>query len=139
VATKKSHNTNKSDLITLEWHEIVPKLNLTGRAAELIKHCILKHIEAHKIYLSLDKDGEDLLAKTTELQIETALSEYYNNPMQLIIDTLRLTEETPAARLARKHQESQQIAENLIEHDLFVNELQQRFKAQIVLNSIKPN
>jgi len=136
---EKIESDDNSEPIPLEWYQIITKLNLTGRAAELIKHCVLNQLEANKIHLILDKNGEDLLAKTTELQIETALSEYYNKPMQLVIDIQRLTEETPATRLARQHQECQHIAEDLIQQDPFVNELQHRFKAQIVPNSIKPN
>ncbi len=124
--------------IPLQWHEIVPQLNLVGRAKELITHCILSHIENDHIHLSLDKDGEDLLAKSTQLQIETALSEYYNKPVKLLIDTKHLVSETPAERTDRKKQECQQVAENLIKNDPFVKDLQSRFDAQIVPNSVKP-
>ena len=129
----------EANAIPLQWHEIVPQLNLFGRAKELITHCILNHIENDHIHLSLDKDGEDLLAKSTQLQIETALSEYYNKSVKLVIDTKHLVSETPAARADRKKQESQRMAENLINNDPFVKDLQSRFDAQIVPNSVKPN
>ena len=126
------------NVIALEWHEIVPQLNLAGRAKELITHCVLNHIKNDHIHLSLDKDGEDLLAKSTQLQIETALTEYYNKPIKLLIDTKHLSNETPAERTDRKRQERQQVAEDLIKNDSFVKDLQSRFNAQIVPNSVKP-
>ncbi len=126
------------NLTSLKWHEIIPKLNLTGRAAELITHCILNHVKGDNISLSLAQYSEDLLAKSTQLQIETALAEYYNRPVKLKIDTKHLTDETPAERVDRKKQKRQQIAEDLIKNDPFVKDLQSRFNAQIVLNSVKP-
>ena len=127
-----------TDSISLEWHDIVPKLNLTGRAAELIRHCVLSHLDGADIHLSLDKDGEDLLAKSTQSQIESALAEYYNKPVKLLIDTKHLSTETPAERTARRRQENQQVAEDLMKNDPFVKNLQSRFNAQIVPNSVKP-
>ncbi len=133
----EANNSNNSPL-PKEWHEIVPLLNLTGRAAELIKHCILNSIKDGKVKLSLDKYGEDLLAPTTASQIEDALSELYNKPINLLINTQHLNDETPAERTGRKNQERQQQAEDLINNDPFVKDLQNRFKAQLVPNSIKP-
>ncbi|MCK5917592.1 MAG: DNA polymerase III subunit gamma/tau [Cocleimonas sp.] len=134
--------TKTSNLSSLnsptEWHEIVPLLTLSGRAAEVIKHCILNSIKNNQIKLSLDKYGEDLLAETTASQIETALSEYYNKPINLLINTQHLSNETPAERTGRKTLERQQIAEDLINNDPFVKDLQNRFKAQLVPNSVKP-
>lgn len=134
----ENETTKKNVILPLAWHKITPQLNLTGRAAELITHCILNNIQDNQISLSLDKDGEDLLAKTTQLQIETALSEYYNKPMSLLIDTQHLTTETPAERTGRKNQERQQKVENLIKNDPFVIALQNKFEAQLVPNSVKP-
>jgi DNA polymerase-3 subunit gamma/tau len=126
-----------SESKSLEWHDLIPKLNLTGRAAELIRHCVLNDLDGSAIHLSLDKYGEDLLAKSTQLQIETALAEYYNKPVKLLIDTKHLSTETPADRTARKRQEDQQVAEDLMKNDPFVKNLQSRFNAQIVQNSVK--
>ncbi|MCK5812951.1 MAG: DNA polymerase III subunit gamma/tau [Cocleimonas sp.] len=135
--TKMSEESS-TDSIPLEWHNIVPRLNLTGRAAELITHCILNHREGTTVHLSLDKSGEDLLAKSTQLQIEMALTEYYNKPVKLLIETTKLNTETPAERTSRKRQERQQVAEDLMKNDPFVKDLQNRFNAQIVPNSVKP-
>ena len=131
-------NHFKDEKLPTEWHDIIPLLNLSGRAAELIKHCVLKSIEDGKIKLSLDKYGEDLLAETTASQIETALSELYNKPIKLLINTQHLNNETPAERNERKNQEHQQQAEDLINNDPFVKDLQTRFNAQVVPNSVKP-
>ena len=116
----------------------MPKLGLIGRPAELAKHCVLTSIEGDHIHLSLDISGENLFAKTAEQEIEAALKTYYNKPVHLHINTQRLTEETPAERIGRKQQERQKAAEDLMQNDPFVQELQSRFNAQLVPNSVKP-
>jgi DNA polymerase-3 subunit gamma/tau len=137
IQESKTSDINDSNQPT-EWHEITPLLTLSGRAAEVVKHCVLDSVENNQVKLSLDKYGEDLLAKTTASEIESALSEYYKKPINLLINTQHLSDETPAERTNRKKQERQQIAENLINNDPFVKDLQNRFKAQVVPNSIKP-
>jgi DNA polymerase-3 subunit gamma/tau len=140
--TKKTNLSKMSDINDSDqpakWHEIIPLLALSGRAAEVVKHCILDSIENNQVKLLLDKHGEDLLAKTTALEIEKALGEYYNKPIKLLINIQHLSDETPAERTNRKKQERQQVAENLINNDPFVKDLQNRFKAQVVPNSVKP-
>ena len=120
------------------WHEIVPQLGLSGRSSEIVKHCVLTSVADNNIILSIDNSGENLLAKSAEQAIETALQTYYNKPINLKINTQRLTEETPAERIERKHQERQKMAENLMENDPFVKDLQNRFGAKLVPNSVRP-
>ncbi len=127
-----------------EWHKIIPQLNLEGRAAELIKHCLLDHQESGIISLTLDKSSEDLLADSTQETVQAALCEYFGNKTQLdIIVAVSTIEhkngvETPAQRSIRKVEELQQQAEQNIASDPFVIELQNRFGAQIVPRSVKP-
>jgi len=135
VAPKEPSAVTSGDL---EWHKIVPQLGLTGRTAELAKHCVLTSIDDSKVELSIDTSGENLLAKTAEQEIEVALKAYYNKPLNLQISTQRLTAETPAERVGRKQQERQQSAENLMQNDTFVQDLQQRFNARIVPKSVQP-
>lgn len=133
-----SNSPSKPNMQNLKWHEIVPKLNLTGLPAELIKHCLLHQIKDNKVTLLLDKSGEDLLVSTTQLQIENALKKYYNESICLLINTQHLADETPAERTQRKNKERQKIAEELIKNDPFITALEHKFQAQIVSNSIKP-
>ncbi|RTZ65862.1 MAG: DNA polymerase III subunit gamma/tau [Aquificaceae bacterium] len=120
------------------WHEIVPQLGLSGRSAEIVKHCILSSTADNKIVLSMDSSGENLLAKSAEQEIETALQTYYNKSIHLQIKIQRLTKETPAERIERQHQERQKMAEELMQNDSFVQDLQNRFNATLVPNSVKP-
>ncbi|MEB8432264.1 DNA polymerase III subunit gamma/tau [Cocleimonas sp. KMM 6892] len=135
--------------LKLAWHEVVPNLGLSGRAAELIKHCLLAHQEDGIIGLTLDKGSEGLLAESIELEIKNALCDYYGADYRLDLKVqeteavdnsgaINKDNETPAQRAQRKVEETQQQAEVNIQSDPFVIELQNRFNAQIVPGSIEP-
>ncbi len=145
---KVDQETIKSRL-NLAWHKVVPNLGLSGRAAELIKHCLLDCQEDGIISLSLDKGSEGLLADSIEQEIKDALCRYYNADYRLVLqiqesqvkntsDTSNSNNETPAQRAHRKTEETQHQAELNIQSDPFVIELQNRFNAQIVPGSIEP-
>ena len=131
------------------WHEIVPQLHLGGRANELIKHCLLKQHTNGIISLELKKDREDLYADTTKQEIQSALMQLFGSHIKLEL-TIALDNtipvksdannrlETPAQRSARKETELQQQAISNIENDPFVNELKNRFGAQLVPGSVQP-
>jgi len=138
---------------TDQWHEIIPQLSLNGRAAELIKHCLLQHKENGTIYLVLDKSNESLLADKIHTEIELALGEYYDEFLTLKIsteevgveineskadDVTPLQRETPSQRTLREKVELQKQAEQNIETDPFVIELKNRFGAKLVPGSVQP-
>lgn len=137
----------KEFIKSTKWHEITPQLSLSGRSAELIKHCLLEHKESGMISLILDKSSEGLLADTIQEEMQTALSEYYGESLKLniVIDqveavgaSIKDEKETPSRRTEREKNELQQQAEQNIESDPFVIELKNRFGAQIVPGSIHP-
>ncbi len=140
--------------LTLAWHEVVPNLGLSGRAAELVKHCLLARQEEGIIGLTIEKGNEGLLSDSIEAEIKKALCRYYNADYQLELKVQEISmddlveenstgtenpvQETPAQRAQRKVKETQQQAEINIQSDPFVIELQNRFNAKIVPGSIKP-
>ena len=147
ISHPNSHNVKalpKHD-INQPWYAVAPLLKLSGRANELIKHCLLESHENGIISLVLNKDSEDLLADSTKEEIQSALNNFYGDKVRL---DLRIAEasieagvdkknETPAQRTDRKILETQQQAERNIETDPFICELQSRFGAQIVPGSVK--
>ncbi|MGK0273087.1 MAG: DNA polymerase-3 subunit gamma/tau [Cocleimonas sp.] len=144
VNSSNDNKENKTDIIQ-PWYEVVPQLQLSGRANELIKHCLLGSHENDIVSLILDKDSQNLLAESTQQEIQTALIKFYGDNVRLDMTIAEVSlvtgsdniNETPAQRNDRKILESQQQAEHNIETDPFVCELQNRFGAQIVPGSIK--
>jgi DNA polymerase-3 subunit gamma/tau len=150
VSEKSTVEPIKTNSSNIEWHEVVPKLKLSGRAAELIKHCLLEQQESGIISLKLDQSSEGLLADSIHLEIQTALTAYYDDSYKLEItvadavnneeqtDSNIQSRETPAQRSDREKIEIQQLAENNINSDPFVIELQSRFGGQVVTGSVHP-
>ncbi len=124
------------------WHDIVPRLKLRGRAAELIKHSLFVSKKNAMITLQLDKSSEGLLADSVKQEIEVALSAYYAEPLSLKLDVVELAQDsarlTPAQNARKIQSDKQNEAEQIIASDPFVVELQNRFGAQIVPGSIQP-
>ena len=136
--------TPKPLIKSVIWHEIIPALALSGRSAELIKHCLLVSKENGIISLSIDKASAALLSDSVQQEIQTSLTDYYGETFKLnllVEETTKVGEnhnETPAQRNSRLVFEKQQQAENNIATDPFVIELQSRFGAQIVPGSVHP-
>ncbi len=140
---------NTSSQKSLPWHQVVTQLSLSGRASELIKHCLLESQENGIISLVIEKGSAGLLSDSIQQEIQTALLDFYGNEYVLelriaeIIESVSadsesvVTNETPAQRAQRKIQERQQRAEKNIASDPFVIELQNRFGAQIVPGSVQ--
>ena len=143
----------------LEWHEVIPLLKLGGRSAEIVKHCLLAENTEHKagiICLNLEAANATLLSESVESEITKALSDFYKQTIKLDLSVTGGDEqsstppssstdqqthklaETPAQRTTRNVAEVQTQAEKNIASDPFVVELQNRFGAKIVPNSIKP-
>lgn len=121
-----------------EWHEIWPKLNLTGMALPLAQHCLLEQVTAEQVTLGLDVSGASLQMAMAEEQLTKALRLYFARPLQLHIVVRELTEETPEKRAKREATEFQAQAEQAILTDPFVQSLQQEFGGVIVPGSIRP-
>ena len=158
VVTESNNETTQikeqkiEEKIKQPWHKVVSELHLTGRAAELIKHCLLDSVENGIISLVIEKGSAGLLADSTQQEIQDALLKYYGNQYSVdltVAENLDLEpdsessnqdtispNETPAQRAERKEKEARQKAENNIASDPFVLELQNRFGAQIVPGSV---
>lgn len=107
--------------------------------AEFARHCLLKELQAHQWIIELDVAGEQLHTPTTEKELLKALQNYYNDSgLQIRIQVGKLNAETPAKRVKRLAQERQQLAEQSIQQDDFVQHLIQHYGGQIVPGSIKP-
>lgn len=76
-------NTNGE---TLEWRDIVPKLELTGMAYALASNCVLEKKSDHKVELSLAENHQPMLNPKLKERITESLSRYFKQPMQLDIN-----------------------------------------------------
>ncbi|MEZ5536121.1 MAG: DNA polymerase III subunit gamma/tau C-terminal domain-containing protein [Thiolinea sp.] len=122
-----------------EWHELLPKLKLSGMALQLAEHCLVKQISADKLVLWLETSGSTLKTRMTEAALQDALDSYFGHSMALEFESVENIAETPAQRRIRYREELQKKAEQAIAQDPFVQQLQQQFGGIILPGSVKPN
>jgi DNA polymerase-3 subunit gamma/tau len=71
--------------------------------------------------------------------LSRALSEYAGRPVKLKIEIGIPVAETPAQSVAREAEERQQAAVKSIEEDGLVRALKEKFGAEVVADSVRPN
>ncbi len=123
----------------LDWNILLAQLNVQSMARELAKHCTLESFVDGRLVLNLAPQHKHLLTnKTAQEKLQTALTDYFAQPVRLVITLGAANVATPAA--AEQHQKStrQQQAADAITQDLFVREAQAQLGAQVIEDSIKP-
>jgi DNA polymerase-3 subunit gamma/tau len=123
----------------LDWNVLLAQLNLQGMARELAKNCVLDSFVNGKVSLSLAPQHKQFLNnKMAQEKLQSALSEYFSQPVRLHLAIGAPGEvSTPAVVERQEKQERQQVAADAISQDPFVLEAQAQLDAQIIENSIK--
>jgi DNA polymerase-3 subunit gamma/tau len=122
-----------------EWHELLPKLKLSGMALQLAEHCLVKQLSDDKLILLLESSGGTLRTRLTEASLQDALDDYFGHAVVVEFDVVETVAETPAQRRIRYREELQQSAERSIANDPFVQQLQQVFGGKVLPGSVRPN
>ncbi|MDN3518331.1 DNA polymerase III subunit gamma/tau [Aquisalimonas lutea] len=123
------------------WHELIGELGLTGMARALAMQCSWGGFEQGTVTLELAGQHASLRNKQLEERIETALASHLGGAVQLRIRIRREageTLDTPAGRAEEARRERQEAAEAAIRQDPAVAEMQHRFGAEVVPDSIQP-
>lgn len=69
----------------MDWAQTVANLSLTGLSAALVKNAVLKSFDGVLLQLVVDKEQQACLTPAREKQIEEALRQYLQKPIQLNI------------------------------------------------------
>ena len=131
-------DVRRSEVVQLNWPDVVKKLSLRGVAYALATNCSLKAWQEDEIFLALESQHAELRTKNAELRLQHALSEYFSKDLKLRIQIAEHEAETPAQLQHRITSERQLAAEQAIEKDVVVQGLRENFGAEIVPGSIKP-
>ncbi len=123
----------------LDWNVLLAQLNVQSMARELAKHCTLKSFVDGRLALNLAPQHKHLLTnKTAQEKLQTALTDYFAQPVRLAITLGAANVATPAAAEQHEKHTRQQQAEDAITQDPFVREAQAQLGAQVIEDSIKP-
>jgi DNA polymerase-3 subunit gamma/tau len=120
------------------WHQLLPQLTLDGMTKELARHGLLNAKDENHWQITLSNDAEHFHNDNTEQALLSALQTFTENPDLRI--KLHLSDniegELPVNRAKRIKLEQQQLAENMIKHDTFVNHLISQYNAKVIPQSI---
>lgn len=122
----------------LSWRDLIPQLNLTGLALNAARNAELIQKDEGEITLQVDKGHRSLFTPVSTERIETALTEYYKNPIKIIINSVEAVHATPAQQQKQEVHEKQQRAETALKNDPLFEQIRQEFSAELVQNSIVP-
>lgn len=129
----------QADVAGLPWKDLLARLNLKGREAELAANCEIRSWQGNDLILVLSEQRAQLYSPAPEERLARALSEYAGRPVKLKIEIGVPASETPAQSVAREAEERQQAAVKSIEEDSLVKALKEKFGAEVVADSVRPN
>ena len=119
-----------------EWSELVEHLGLGGIAKQLALNCALIAREGNHFRLALQPAHAQMLNKTSEERLRTALEQHLGAPVGLRFQVGRMTAATPADQRQQQRSERQQATVERVNRDPVVRDIQETFEARIV--SIRP-
>ncbi len=123
----------------IDWNVLLAQLNVQSMARELAKHCTLESFVDGRLALNLAPQHKHLLTnKTAQEKLQAALTDYFAQPVRLVITLGAAGVATPAATEQHEKQTRQQQAADAITQDQFVREAQAQLGAQVIEDTIKP-
>lgn len=120
------------------WQATITKMQLSGVSHALATHCSLDTHDAQQISLSLAKEHESLMAKSSTEKLTQGLKALYGEEVEVTINVTDQCIDSPAQR-AKEHKARQvSAAEDSLKGDSFVQAMEQGLQAEIVPGSIQP-
>jgi len=120
-----------------DWHSVLPRLALSGMAAQLANHSVAKGWDGRDLMLAVDENCASMLGSLAEKRLLEALERYAGQPLKLVWER-GAAKDTPAERQQVAREQRQQQAENDIANDPLVQAMQDTFDAELVEDSIRP-
>ncbi|CAG0938069.1 DNA polymerase III subunit gamma/tau [Gallionellaceae bacterium] len=123
----------------LDWGVLLAQLSVQGMARELAKHCTLESFADGRLALNLAPQHKHLLSnKMAQEKLQAALTDYFAQPVRLVVTPGVASAATPAAIEQQEKQTRQQQAVDAITQDPFVRDAQAQLGAQLIEESIRP-
>jgi len=122
-----------------DWVTLLPNLGLSAMVKELANNCYVESWDESQVTLGIDKSKEYLATDKSRERIAQCMSDYFGQKLSVSIQASESQVETPAMSRERAAEEKQKAAESSVEHDDFIQAMQDAFDAEIVPGTVKPN
>ncbi len=121
-----------------EWIQAVMQIPLRGMTKNILMQCVFVAFRDKQIRLAIDPQYIELVNDAHKQRIVDALIQYFSTTLTVQIDAGTITQETAMAYQQRKKEERQALARQSLEQDPLVQQIVERFDAQINVDSIEP-
>jgi len=120
------------------WADIISAMDIKGLTKELANNCILKNIDDKVCTLILDPGHKHLLTSRAQENLQKAIQTYRGASLKLVINSEKLTTDTPAVLVTKERADKQQAAMDAIHSDDNIQALKEHFGARIMPGTIEP-
>ena len=140
-STKQNDVPNKEinllDIKTQEeWEKVITNLDFNGAAKMLVKNTVFKSLTNQNLTLTLSKELVNLHTTKTEESIKNTLHNLYPS-LEIMIEPGETNGSSLSQKESIKNEKKREQTENLFLSDDGLKELQDVFKSQVDLKSIK--
>lgn len=137
-ADSATHRADDAQVSDDTWRAMVAAMRISGMTRELANNCVLENIDDAVCTLLLDPAHQQLTSPKTVEKLQKALQDYRGTPLRLVINTEKVSQETPAMQLQQEREQRQREAVEAINSDETVQVLKERFDARVMPGTIEP-
>jgi DNA polymerase-3 subunit gamma/tau len=120
-----------------DWHAFLPRLGLSGMAAQLSGHVVVDSWDGSVLALDVDPACSGLVGTLAEQRLQEAVAKALGRPVTVRLRARAPASETPAMRAERNRQARQEQAAADLSADPLVRSAQELFDAEIVPGTIR--
>lgn len=120
------------------WPTILRRTDLAGLALQLAMNCAIDSHQNGVLALLLPKTVEHLTKSASNASLAKAISEYFGEPIKVIVESTNDVLVTPTLLVEQAAREAQQNAEFSIQNDPLLAELLNRVDGEVTKNSVRP-
>ena len=113
-------------------------MGIDGIAANVLGNSVLNKIESNTLYFVLDEKQSSVFNEELLPKISTAVSDFFNKELKVLIDIGEITKETPATLGQRLKQEGHREMISEFEKDKNVQQLLTHFSGTLAEETIVP-
>jgi DNA polymerase III subunit gamma/tau len=120
------------------WEAFCASLKLGGITRQLAQNCAFVSWDGQTLSLTLDTSRRQLRVGQSEMRLLEGIRKRLGDSAQLSISEAVPENETPAMRQKRQQEERQQQAEQSMAVDPMVREMEERFGAKLISDTVRP-
>ncbi|MCU7904923.1 MAG: DNA polymerase III subunit gamma/tau [Candidatus Thiodiazotropha sp. (ex Epidulcina cf. delphinae)] len=120
------------------WGAFVTSMKLGGITRQLASNCVFGGWDGETLCLTLDASRRQLRVGQSEKRLLESVRKLLGQQAALKITEAVPTDETPAMRQRRQQGERRQQAETAMANDPLVREMEARFSARLLTDSVRP-